>query len=127
MRGQPRKAASTTDAINAKFQSRGINHCSYDCGGNLPPPATIVQILPFGFRMDNFKEAPAVQLMTVFMLSNRIHQALVNQIRAACKDVHSSICATMCGVQLNVVYAMGWSLGLSLSCQLHFVRGKAAF
>lgn len=25
---------------------------------NTPPPATMVQILPFGFRTDSFKEAP---------------------------------------------------------------------
>ena len=28
---------------------------------SLPPPATMVQILPFGFKMDNFNDAPAAQ------------------------------------------------------------------
>ena len=28
---------------------------------SLPPPATMVQILPFGFKMDSFNDAPAAQ------------------------------------------------------------------
>ena len=33
--------------------------CCKCCGISSPPPATMVQILPFGFKMDNLSDAPA--------------------------------------------------------------------